>query len=749
MICPTIKRKLIPAALIALSVAGAAPNLHAQRVLDEIVVTAQKREENIREVPISITRMAGDRLTARFSGGEDILALAQAAPGLHVESSNGRLAPRFYLRGLGNADFTAAASQPVSLVFDDVPMEMVALKSFPLFDMDNIQVLRGPQGTLFGRNTTAGIVKVDTRRPTDDMEGYVQMSGGNMGTLNVEGAVGGSLIGDTLLGRVSFLRQNRDNWVDNGFTGEDNVLGGFEVLAGRAQLLWRPAENLDVLLMHQHQKQDGNSSTLFRANVLSTGSNKLNENFDRNTVFFDGGANNPAEIKSHGTTLTLNWTAGDYTVTSINSFQQVYDRSARGDIDGGFGCLFTCEGPAGPPSIPFSPFTSPFVVNVDTGNEQEIKQFSQELRVASNYAGPFDFQAGLFFFKDEINVISKNQSAGATTFQANSRAFIENTAISIFGQGSYNFTDNLKLSAGLRFTNDEKDAQVALVQDGVVQPFPEINLEDDNISWDVSLSYLTADGSQLYGRIAAGFRAGEIQDRVQDDPDVTTADAETITSFEIGYKAQWDKARLNAAVYYYVVDDLQLSAIGGADNSTRLLNADEGIGYGVELELDYALTNNLVISGGFAWTKTEFNDSGLRTAVCGSGLCTVTDPIDDDGFALLDGNPFQHAPKWTANVELDYTLPLASGNELYLFTDWRLRGETNHFLYRSLEYVSDTQFEGGLRLGFRNPVRGFEVGLFGRNITDEENVIGGIDFANLTAYTNQPRVWGAEASFRF
>jgi iron complex outermembrane receptor protein len=117
--------------------------------------------------------MAGDRLTARFSGGEDILALASAAPGLQVENSNGRLSPRFYMRGLGNADFTQAASQPVSIVFDDVPMEKSALKAFPLFDMDDIEVLRGPQGTLFGRNTTAGIIKVDSRRSSEETEGVV------------------------------------------------------------------------------------------------------------------------------------------------------------------------------------------------------------------------------------------------------------------------------------------------------------------------------------------------------------------------------------------------------------------------------------------------------------------------------------------------------------------------------------------------------------------------------------------------
>ena len=159
------------------------PALHAQgRMLEEVVVTAQRRDENIQEVPISITSMSGDRLSARFASGDDIIALSGAAPGLYIESSNGRLQPRFYLRGLGNADFTAAASQPVSMVMDDVPMENVALKAFPLFDVATVEIIRGPQGTLFGRNTTAGIVKIDSRRPTEETEGYISASAGNYGT---------------------------------------------------------------------------------------------------------------------------------------------------------------------------------------------------------------------------------------------------------------------------------------------------------------------------------------------------------------------------------------------------------------------------------------------------------------------------------------------------------------------------------------------------------------------------------------
>lgn len=721
-----------------------------QTQLEEVVVTAQRRDENIQDVPISITSMTGDRLSARFASGDDILALSSAAPGLYIETSNGRLAPRFYLRGLGNADFTAAASQPVSLVMDEVVMEKASLKAFPLFDMASVEVIRGPQGTLFGRNTTAGIVKIDSRRPTDETEGYVNLTAGNLGTYNLEGAIGGSLIEDKLKGRISLLSQNRSDWVDNGFTGENEALGGFDIGAARVQLQWTPTENLDIWLMHQRQDSESTTS-LFRANVLSQGSNKLNSNFDRDTVFFDGGGNNQGRIESNGTTLKVDWTVGDYTLTSITSYQDITDRFGRGDIDGGFGCLFTCSGPAGPDSTPFTPFASPFVVNVDTGGDQDLEQITQEIRLASNLDGPLNYQVGVFYFKDDFFGTSANQSAGATAFRVGSTADIENTTVAFFGQGSYDINERLTVTAGVRYTDDEKDAINIRFADGVPsEVLPEINLQDDNISWDLAFSFAATDDGQVYGRIASGFRAPTIQDRLEDDPEVTTADSETILSYEIGYKAQYERLRYNAAAFYYVIDDIQLTAVGGASNSTTLLNGEEGTGYGVEFEFEWIATDNLALSGGFGYNKTEINDSTLAVSPCGSGLCTVTDPLNANGLALINGNPFQHAPEWTANFEIDYVYPLnGSDAEIYLFSDWKFRGETNDFLYESIEYTTDTQFEGGLRFGYRNLQHNYSVGFFSRNITDEENVLGGIDFANLLAYTNEPRTFGIDASWKF
>ena len=723
---------------------------HAQTGLEELVVTAQKREENVQDVPISIARLAGPRLESRFTGGEDILALASVVPGLHVESSNGRTAPRFYIRGLGNADFTSAASQPVSIVYDDVPMEKSPLRSFPIFDLDDIEVIRGPQGTLFGRNTTAGIIKFDSRRPTEETQGYLRASGGNKGTINVEGAIGGALVENTLLGRISFITQNRSDWINNGFTGEDDAMGGHNIFAGRAQLLWTPSDDLRALLLYQHQDQSGNSASIFRANVFDKGSNRLNDNYIRDTVWFDGGDNNPDGIQSFGVTLKLDWDVGDHTLTSITSYQDIYDSSGRADIDGGYGCVFTCAnitagpfGPSGPPSEPYNPFASPFVVNVDTGSEEDVEQITQEIRIASNPDGAFNYQFGAFYFEGQLLSVSRNMSAGATEFVIGSTSVIDNNTWAVFGQGSYDLTEQFTLTAGLRYTDDEKDAQ-HFRPTGALAP---LSLDDDNLSWDVSLAYAVSADAQVYARAASGFRAPTIQDRLEDDPAVTTADSETIMSYEIGCKALFEQVRLNAAAFYYRVDDMQLVAVGGDSNSTTLLNADKGVGYGVEFDLEVLMTDNLILSGGFGYNKTELRDGALSLPV--GANTTSRDPLDENGRAVIDGNPFQHAPAWTANIELDYTHPLANGTELYLFTDWKLKGKTSDFLYETVEFTFGTQFEGGLRVGYRDTVRNFEIGLFARNITDEHNPIGGIDFANNTGYVNQPRIWGGEARYSF
>ena len=734
-------------------------------ILEEIVVTATKRETGLQDVPISVATLSGERYEAIFSGGEDILALSGRVPGLYAESSNGRSAPRFYIRGLGNIDFDLAASQPVSVIMDEVVMENVVLKSFPLFDMDQVEVIRGPQGTLFGRNTTAGIIKFNTRRPTHENNGYVSGSVGSNTTVDFEAAMGGSLSPDVLAGRVSVLHRTRDNWIDNGFTGETDVMGEYTDTAGRVQLLWTPGDVFSGLVSLQARSLEGTSS-IFRANVFDTGSGDLNQNYDRDVVYYDGGDNNPQEYDSFGATLNLQWDFSGTTLTSITSFQDA-DGFSRGDIDGG---VVDFSGTATvPPGITFDPaapvfggtaLTFPGTITVPsvTQDGADTDQFTQEFRLASDTDGQFSWQVGAFYFDSELKVETESFASFGFVDVQNTIVQHENTAWAVFGQGSYDMTDRLNLTVGVRYTDDEKDYRVLqfgqLWLDLEIPTFiaPPINVSEDEVSWEVSANYAASDSSSIYGRISSGFRAQTIQGRdVAFLETPTVAQPETILSYEAGYKADLldNRLRLNAAVFYYVVDDIQLSIIGGATNSNQVINANEGTAAGFELDLEWLITDNFLATLGVAYNDTEINDANLRVVPCGSTLCQAWQERDANGQVPIDGNPLPRTPKTNYNVTLRYGAPIGTDGEFFIFTDWTYWGEILMPLYVSPEFVTDDQIEGGLRIGYRNDRNNWEVALFGRNITDEDNVKGFIDFSNNTGFVNEPQVWGIEGSVSF
>ena len=699
-------------------------------ILEEITVTAQRREERIEDVPISVTSMSGERLTSIFEGGEDIRALAGRAPSVNAESSNGRVAPRFYIRGLGNTDFDLAASQPVSIIVDEVVLENVILKSFPLFDLQNVEVLRGPQGTLFGRNTPAGIIKFETRKPSAEFDGYASGTVGTAGTLNFEGALGGALNdAETFMGRLSFITLNRDDWIDNGFTGEKDAIGEISDIGVRAQLLWEPVDSFSALLNVHYRDYDGTSS-IFRANILSTGSRELNSNFDRDVVFFNEGDNNPQEAEAIGGSLRLDFDFGnDMTLTSITALETADDRSL-GDIDGG--------NPGGPGFIPFQSATQDSIPDLD--------QFTQEFRLASNASDSLFWQAGVFVFDGDFEVTTRPFFVGDTTVEH------DNSAWAVFGQASYDFSDRLNVTAGVRYTDDEKELTTLQLFGGPLAPTgPDVEVSDNEVSWDLSALYRINDDVNVYGRIATGFRAPSIQGRdIAFFGSPSVADSETVTSYEVGIKSTLmdDRIRLNGSLFYYDMEDQQLTAVGGVDNLIQLLNADTTTGAGFDLDADILFTDNFQATLGVAYNDTEIDDPNLRIATCGSGQCTPTDPVDADGFAFVDGNPLPNAPEWNVNLILRYSTPV-EGGEVYFSTDWMFQTDVQFFLYDTVEFHSGDVFEGGVRAGFAADSGRWDLALFGRNITDEENLKGGIDFNNNTGFVNDRRIWGATLRLNF
>lgn len=703
--------------------------------LERITVTAQKRVQSTQEVPISVATLGGEKFDAIFAGGDDIQALAVKVPGLYAESSNGRAAPRFYIRGLGNTDFDLAASQPVSIIMDDVVMENVILKSFPLFDMEAVEVIRGPQGTLFGRNTTAGIIKFNTAKPRQDFDAYTKLSVGNLGTMNFEGAAGGGL-SDNLSARVSVLSQNRDDYIDNSFKKEKDVMGGFDEKAGRVQFLYESGDIAALLNVHG-RKLDGTSS-VFRANVFDKGSNELNNNYDRDSVAYNDGGNNFQKYDNFGASLKLDVDlSGGKTFTSITA-QENADGKGKGDIDGGT--------EAGPGFIPFQAVTEDQL--------KDLEQFTQEFRLASDTSGDVDWQVGAYYFDSSFGVTSVDGFFGATT------VYHENTSWALFGQSTYNLSDRWDVTAGVRYTYDEKgftvgeqnvDGFALVIGAAQIQNYAPVDVDDDEISWELATNYRVTDNYSVFGRLAHGFRAQSIQGRdlaFEGNPSV--ADSETIDSVEFGAKADLlgNTLRLNGAVFYYNINDIQLSAIGGASQGNALLNADKGTGYGFEIDADWRATSSLTLGGGFSYNDTELKDANLLVATCGSGACTPTDRLNAQGRAYVDGNPFPQAPKTILTLNGRYDFPVPTG-EIYVYGDIAFQGKTNLFLYEAKEFAVEDNQEAGLRIGYLNYDGNYEVALFGRNITDEDNVKGAIDFNNNTGFVNEPRIIGVEFKKNF
>jgi len=706
-----------------------------QGQLEEVTVTAERRAENIRDVPSSISAVKGEDLAVLTTGGQDVQLLSGRVPSLNVESSFGRAFPRFYIRGYGNGDFRLNASQPVSLVYDDVVQENPILKGFPIFDLDQIEVARGPQGTLFGRNTPGGVVKFDSVKPGKEFGGFVSASDATYNTMNVEGAVN-IPFNERWSMRFSALYQHRDDWVDNEHTGENNVLEGYDDRAARVQLQYE-SDNFTALFNAHVRNLDG-TARVFRANIIEPGTNDLVSGFDPEKVFFDG--QNRQELDIKGGSVRLRWDLGDLALYSITGYESM-DAYSRGDIDGGFGCGF-CGIPNGPGFIPFPSETADGVPT--------HSQLTEEVRLESHYADALNWQAGVYYFDEDYDTEAFGyDSLGGGVQNQYLRSNQTNTAWALFGSVNYKFTDAFEMRAGVRYTNDDKDFKSGVPQ-GYTFPDPSLptsaSLSDDNVSWDLSGSFKVNDAVNLYARVATGFRGASVQP-ASAFGNQSVAAPETNTAVEVGVKADLcdKRAKVFFNVYHYQVKNQQLTAVGGASNAVRLLNADKTIGEGAELDLQAYLAPRLLMTLGASYNDTEIKDPGISVGVCLQ--CTVTDPVVNN-LAVIDGNPLPQAPKYIANVTLRYGIPLGSG-EMFAYTDWSYRSEVNFFLYESTEFTGKELLQGGLRVGYTwNDVK-FEGALFGRNITDEVVAVGGIDFDNLTGFLNEPRIWGMQFKAKF
>jgi iron complex outermembrane receptor protein len=706
--------------------------------LETVIVTGQRRSENIKDVPLAISAIKGEALDAYNTSGQDIRFLANRVPSLNVESDFGRVFPRFYIRGLGNTDFDLNASQPVGLVYDDIVQENPILKGFPVFDVEQIEVLRGPQGTLFGRNSPAGIVKFESAKPSDKLEGYVNLGYGNYHATNIETAINVPLDKKWAL-RVSLQDQNRDNRVNNTRPTGTQELEGYHDAAARVQLQYKDTDF--TALAGVHGRQLSGNATLFRANIIKKGTNDLVDGF-RYQDYPTDGINTQTE-KTYGANLRLRWDLSGVSLYSITG----YDRGelySRADVDGGYGASFAL--PTGPGvGVPFNAETADGVPN--------LKQFTQEFRAQSNTKDPLQWLAGLYYFKENLQVdsfdynsLSGNVQDGYAVQHQDSKSY------AAFGSLNYAVTDALKIRGGLRYTKDRKDFDAEKTgAQFVTHP------KGNNTSWDFGANYTIDKDTSVYGRIATGYRAPSVQGRVLFGDDISVAKSETNVSYEVGIKQDLfdNKARFTATVFHFDTKDLQLTAGNGTVNQNQLLNAKKAVGQGVEVEIQANLNRNFKATLGASYNDTEIKDPNLVVQACGNRLnsplgCTVLNQFvpRTANAVFINGNDLPRAPKVVANFSLRYNQQIGEG-EIYAYTDWSYKGSYNFFLYQAAEYKAKPLLEGGLRVGYKWGDGKYEVAGYGRNITDQRKIVAAIDFNNLTGILNEPRAYGVQFKYNF
>ncbi len=730
----------ISAALCGPAIAAPAgqPASAPANTLKNVTVTAEKRPEDIQKVPVSISVLDSEKLQAYGASGDTLVQLAGRSPSLQVESSYGRTFPRFYIRGLGNTDYDANASQPVSLVYDDIVQENPLLKGFPMFDLEQVEVLRGPQGTMFGRNSPAGVVKFDSVKPSEDTEGYAKVSYGSYGTANLEGALGGALGAEGWSARAAFLVQHRDGWIDNAYNGKHDALGGYNDRAIRLQAMYRGDDFYALFNLHA-RNYDG-SAAIFRPNSVEAGSPSLVPGFDIDRVAADG--RNAENVTSWGASAKLNWYRDNLTFTSITGLERVRMFS-QGDVDGGY------LASAGTPAWPAA--SSALSSYSETADEiPQHRQITQEFRVANDADERLRWQTGLYYFYENIDVNNFTYDHTGATQTASVRQHQATHAAAVFGSLAYQVNDRFNLRAGLRYSHEKKDysAQRLFGYTGALGPLS-ADQSDGHWSGDLTGSWAFSDRVSVYGRLANGFRAPSVQGRLTSKNGLSTAKAETINSLEFGVKSTgWDgRLRFNADIYGFVMHDQQVTAVAATTNSTDLVSIDRTDGRGVEFDLEIGPNANWAFTLGGSYNDTEIKDSNLAVAKCSN--CVVLDPLNASGRALIDGNSLPRAAKYIASFTARYSVPVGDTGEFFVYTDWNYRSKLNFYLYDSVEYASKATTMGGLRVGYNWDLGRHELALYGRNLTNRRTIIATSTFISRAAMVSDPRIVGVEYTAHF
>jgi len=716
----------------------------ASILLEEITVTARKREESAQQVPLAITAFNSGQLEALKV--RDLMSMSVGMPNVALDDiATTRGTANFSIRGLGINSSIASIDPTVGLFLDGVYLGNNVGVIFDMFDVESVEVLRGPQGILFGRNVTGGAILLNTKKPGDEFEASarVAVDGGGDGGLNryIMGSVGGP-ISNTLAIKLSAYYNDDDGWFKNQLDGSD--FGAIQQTMFRPVLVWTPNDSTELILRYEYTDIEGDGPAS-QTHTNGSGVPGAFVNFDRNSFDFSIDEKGFQKVQTDFVSAELNIDVGfgDGTITNIFGWRKS-DSNANADID----------------AQPVWLFHAPSWLITE--------QISNELRYNGQFGDRSNVTVGAYYFENEINYHERRELLGIATgglapgAQLDGGGDYDVKTLGVFVALDYDLSDRWTLNTGLRFTHEEKDANVAALIRNVNSPcnivlardcpfdFTDSGQNWDSLSPKIGATFQLDDEKLVYGHWSRGVRSGGYNLRNTSANPANTPgpfDEETVDSFEIGYKSTQDWGRLNAAAFYNTIDDMQRELnlpSEGAGVVQLIRNTADATITGLEVDGAFSLTDNFVLLASLGIIDPSYDT--VKEDLNGDGVV-------DDADKALD---LPRAADLTWSI--GFTHDLNIGNRGYL-------ASRINYAYRDKSAYTDSN------LGFINEQSILDAGLdfysnserwvfslYGRNLLDEvkhggdtqlPDVIGPVPTGGTFSPLAKGRVYGAEVTYTF
>ena len=751
----------LPLCLAVLAGSLGAQGVLAQATLEEVIVTATKRTSSLQEVPMSISAFSGAQMEeARIMNIADI---SNRTPGFQLDMAN-EGEPELFMRGIGSDFESAGGNNAIGVYIDEVYLSRGVGAISDLFDLERVEVLRGPQGTLYGKNVVGGAINFITNKPTSDTDARVLATIGSYNQKEVQSFVNGAL-SDNLSGRVAHSYRARDGYANNRFTGND--VQDLNANSMRGSLLWAPGDDLDVLLTADTYRRRGTAAW-----VHSETLNPRDDPFVTGERSGDNPVDGREDIDTDGVNLRINWHLGVGTLTSITAYRQadfVFEQNTCGmAFDPSL--VTREEGDRGDLEISNSTGMGsdlPGCALFDQMVDEASDQISQELRLASDGDGRLNWLVGGFFMREKVN---RDESQPFLfdfnfwfegTYSSYQESETDSTAL--FGTLAYDMTDALNLEIGLRYSRDERDFFVRnsgaplnccgafLDEEGN----PDYSIEGISVSDDdtwsattpsLSLRYTTESGMNFYGTYSEGYKSGGWDSANADRPSaVQSYDPEFATNYEIGAKTQFwdDRVRFNAAAFFTEYEDLQTQQLVGEDPPDLVTqNAGEVEARGIELEFTVLPFEGFALHGSYGYLDSEIK----------SDLC----PEGETGAECADhpdnqkGNVTRRSPENMFNLSAMYEWDISSVGRAHVRLEYSYTDEY-YFDNSNIEFYKNDSFDlwdASVGLAAEDGV--WEVNVWGKNLSDETYRAGLGGFADW-AFNNYaaPRTAGVTMTWNY